>query len=282
MIRAESTKKIFFITNMYAKANQRSAIEDSLKDETGIDVRIFDVSWILDQIFSNGYEQLAIDTLSIETEWSRRKELGSNDYARTLRLNELKARINTEIDESKILFHQLHWLLEAAILSKELENPPFETKGLFDRAVAASKKYGNSHHQFEAHYHYAWAAYWWLEDMDLFRIHLGFCFEMAIEIGNSGQWGRTVSLLGLYSSHCRRIGDDEALTDYETLATKSRSNLLKLALQDERPSNSIMSKAYIELLDLQTIKSTDCASVIFSSLLEIVKEGEALVGFPFN
>jgi len=57
-------KKAFCITNQFAKSNQRSELEDSLKAETGIDVRILDISWILDKIFTNGYEQLAIDTLS--------------------------------------------------------------------------------------------------------------------------------------------------------------------------------------------------------------------------
>lgn len=59
-------KKAFCVTNMYTKANQRSELEDSLTKETGIDVRILDISWIMDQIFTNSYEQLAIDTLSID------------------------------------------------------------------------------------------------------------------------------------------------------------------------------------------------------------------------
>lgn len=67
-------KKAFCITNRYAKANQRSEVEDSLKNETGIDVRILDLSWILDQIFKHGYEQLAIDMLSIDVDW--RREIG--------------------------------------------------------------------------------------------------------------------------------------------------------------------------------------------------------------
>ncbi|WP_205620232.1 hypothetical protein, partial [Salinivibrio socompensis] len=113
-------KKAFFVTNMYTKANQRSELEDSLREETGIDVRILDISWILDQIFSNGYEQLAIDCLSIDIDWRREIEIGVNDYARNLRLNELEELIKNEVDTSKVLPHQLDWLLEVAVLSKEL------------------------------------------------------------------------------------------------------------------------------------------------------------------
>jgi hypothetical protein len=266
---------------MYTKANQRSDIEDSLKEETGIDVRILDISWIMDQIFSNGYEQLAIDALSIDIDWRREIEVGSNDYTKTLRLQKLANDIKDEINASEILLHQLDWLLEVAVLSKELENPVVETKGLFDRAVVASDKFGRSYQQFHVHYQYAWAAYWWFEEIELFREQLRFCVDLAKKIGQSGQWGSVVSLLGLYSSHSRH-SKNESLADYETLASETKNILFGLAEKDERPSNALMSKAYVELLNLQSIESVDQATEIFSSLLSIVKDGELLVGFSFN
>ena len=274
-------KKAFCVTNMYTKANQRSDLEDSLKKETGIDVRILDISWIMDQIFSNGYEQLAIDALSIDIDWRREVEVGANDYTKTLRLQKLETNIKNEINTSEILLHQLDWLLEVAILSKELEKPIVETKGLFDRAIMASEKFGGSYQQFHAHYQYAWAAYWWFEEIELFREQLHFCIDLAKKIGQPGQWGNVVSLLGLYSSHSRH-SKNESLTDYETLASEARNVLVALAGKDERPSNSLMSKAYIELLNLQSIESADQATEVFSSLLSIVKDGELLVGFSFN
>ena len=274
-------KKIFCVTNRYAKANQRSDIEDSLTKETGIDVRILDSSWILDQIFNNGYEKLAIDTLSIDVDWRREIAIGSNDYTKTLRLNEIEKDINEKINASEILPHQLGWLLEFAILSKELEKPIIETKGFFDRAIVSTEKFGSSYYQFNAHYQYAWAAYWWFDDITLFQEHLRFCIDLAKEIGQSGQWGEVVSLLALYSSHCRS-SENENIVDYESLSNEAKSILLCLAEKDERPSNALMSKAYIELLNLQSIESVEDAKEIFSSLLLIIKDGELLVGFSFN
>ncbi|USD22571.1 hypothetical protein MJO52_05410 [Microbulbifer variabilis] len=274
-------KKVFCVTNMYTKANQRSDLEDSLKKETGIDVRVLDISWIMDQIFSNSYEQLAIDALSIDVDWRREIEVGANDYTKTLRLQKLENNIKNEINTSEILPHQLNWLLEVAILSKELEKPVIETKGLFDRAIVASEKFGSSYQQFNAHYQYAWAAYWWFEEIELFREQLHFCVELAKKIGQSGQWGNVVSLLGLYSSHCRD-SKSESLANYESLSSEVKNILICLAEKDERPSNALMSKAHIELLNLQSIESTDQATDIFSSLLSIVEAGELLVGFPFN
>lgn len=274
-------KKAFCVTNMYAKANQRSELEDSLREETGIDVRILDISWILDQIFSNGYEKLAIDYLSIELDWRREIEIGVNDYARNVRLNELEELIKNEIDTSKVLPHQLDWLLEVAVLSKELEKPSIETQGLFLRAIKAAEKFGTNFHQFNAHYQYAWAAYWWYEDIAIFGDQLSSCLKIAKGIEQSAQWGDTVSLLGLYSSYYRG-SEGESDLDIESLLLEANGELDKLAKKGERPSNSLMSRIYIEVLSLHSIKNIDQASAIFSSMHEIMKEGEKLVGFSFN
>jgi len=273
-------KKAFCVTNMYAKGNQRSDVEDSLSKETGIDVRILDISWILDQVFKHGYEQLAIDALAIDIDWRREVEVGASDYSKNIRLKEINNNIREKINTSKILPHQLDWLLEEAVLSKELENPFIETQGLFDRAIKASKKHGTKYHLFTAHYQYAWASYWWYEDMELFEDNLLKCIEFAKDIEQSSQWGNVVSLFGLYSFYHR---DDENKSEADVVPMQAdiKEVLLQLSLRDDRPSNSLMSRAYIELIDLLSIENTDEASTMFSSLLSIVKEGEYLVGFPF-
>lgn len=273
--------KTFCITNQYAKANQRSDVEDSLAQETGMDVRVLDISWILDQIFQHGYEQLAIDVLSIDIDWRREVEIGPNDYSKKNNLQKLKEDITKELNASDIKPHQLDWLLEEAVLSKELEYPTIESQGLFDRASRAARRFGNSFHQFRAHYQYAWAAYFWYEDMPLFEEQLQCSFDMAKSIDQSGVWGDIITLLGLYTHYCRTEKDDENLavcpfrTDTETFLTK-------MVVDDARPSNSLMARAYIELLKLQTLCSTDEASAIFRVLLKIVQEGEQLVGFSFQ
>ena len=273
-------KKAFCITNMYTKANQRSELEDSLKKETGIDVRILDVSWILDQIFTNGYEQLAIDTLSIEVDWRREIETGANDYSRNIRLRELEQDINNEINVSQILPDQLDWLLEVAVLTKELEKPLIETQGLFSRAIKSAERFGFSYNQFNAYYEYASAAYWWFEDIDLFGKQILQCLRLAKEIDQSEQWGRAVSLLGLYCSYCRNTKKKNTL-DIDSLLLEARNGLNKLAGKDDQPSNSLMARAYIELLNLQLLEDIDQAPEIFSSLLMTVRESENLVGFSF-
>lgn len=274
-------KKAFFVTNMYTKANQRSEIEDALSQETEIDVRILDISWILDQIFKNGYEQLAIDTLSIDIDWRREVEVGASDYAKNIRLNAIKNNIRENIDPSNILPYQLNWLLEEAIISKELEHSSIETRGLFERAIKASELHGTKHHLFSTYYQYAWASYWWYEDMVLFENLFFKCIDVAKEIDQSGQWGDIFSLLCLYTAH---IKNNNIKPSEMIINARAEINeiLNKMSLRDERPSNSLMSRAYIELIKLQDFKDIEEVENIFSELLTIVKEGECLVGFPFN
>jgi hypothetical protein len=51
-------RKAFFVSNQYIPDKQRSALEDELTNEFGIDVRTLDRNWILDRVFSNHREHL--------------------------------------------------------------------------------------------------------------------------------------------------------------------------------------------------------------------------------
>ncbi|ALS33054.1 hypothetical protein PTRA_a1913 [Pseudoalteromonas translucida KMM 520] len=273
--------KAFCVTNRYAKSNQRSQLEDELFKETGIDVRILDVSWILDQVFKYGYEQLAIDSLAIDVSWRREVKVGVQDYEKQARLKELELIIRDKVNPSKISPHQLDWLLEIAVTSKELEQPQIECQGLFERAVNAAERFGGSHKQFNAHYQYAWAAYWWFEDFHLFQNHLIKCIELAEKIETSVQWRDVLSLLGVFIGYKRHNQEAENLTT-NPLITKIKTAIQELSEHDELPSNSLMCKVHLEMLKLYTINDLDEASDIFADLLHIVEAGEFLVGFPFS
>tara|TARA_R110001583_G_scaffold42556_16_gene135432 strand:- start:1530 stop:4811 length:3282 start_codon:yes stop_codon:yes gene_type:complete len=273
--------KAFYVTNQYIKSNQRSDVEDELAKETGIDVRILDRSWILDQVFSLGLELMAIDTLGIEVDWRREVQTGTADYARELRLKEIEEHIKSGVNSSEISTEEVSEFLEAAILSKELENPEIETRGRFDRAVKAAEKFGTVFQQFKAHYQYAWAAYWWFEDFYLFREEFLSSLEVAQELDHASQWGDIVTLFGLYSSAFRiRMQGDKA--ELESLRDQARTALDSIVDMEERPSNSLMGEAYIQLMNLHSLEAPEEADPIFASLLEIFRKGEGLIGFAHS
>lgn len=274
-------EKAFFVTNQFAKSNQRSAIEDELTKETGIDVRILDRSWILDQIFSLGLEEMAIATLGIEVDWRREIQVGAADYARKLRLREIEENIKAQVNFSAVSTEEVSEFLEAAILSKELESPEVETRGRFDQAVAVAEKFGTVFQKFKVHYQYAWAAYWWFEDFELFRAEFLYCLAEAQTLDLASQWGDVVTLFGLYSSAFRIRGQGEE-KELESLREKIRAALDSIVGMDDRPSNSLMGEAYIQLMNLHSIDALEDADPIFSSLLEIFQRGEKLIGFAHS
>ncbi|WP_269901055.1 hypothetical protein [Paenalcaligenes faecalis] len=277
---ARGYKKIFCITSCYTKSNQRSDLEDSLSKETGIDIRILDASWIVDEVFKNKLEKLAIETLSIDIDWQRKVKQGANDYEKTSKLNELNKLISSEIDVTNITPNQLDWLLEVAVLSKELEKPRLEVQGLFERATKAAEKFGFSQKQFDARYQFAWAAYWWFEDYELFYDNLLICVELAKKICISVQWRDAVTLLGIYISQ-QRHSSVKGVLHNDSIIQDAKKCIEALAEVKERPSNSLMSKINLEMLSLYCINDIDSASEHFTNILGIVKEGENLIGFPF-
>ncbi|WP_252316461.1 hypothetical protein, partial [Acinetobacter baumannii] len=187
--------KVFCITNQSIKADQRSKLEDELTKQYSIDVRILDLSWILDQIYKNQLEFLAINTLSIPTLYKREIELSADDYQKQKELDRLNKLITEKIDASRITTQQVDYFLEVAILSKELEKPIIDTQSLFDRAIRVAKKFGTSQQLLEASYQYAWAAHWWFEDYSLFESNLELTFENLAENTNSESWEKIVNLL---------------------------------------------------------------------------------------
>src|SRR5258708_5130359 len=44
-------KKAFFVTNQYVRDKKRAETEDDLRTKYGIDLRILDLTWILDEVF---------------------------------------------------------------------------------------------------------------------------------------------------------------------------------------------------------------------------------------
>jgi len=272
-------KKAFCITSQYAKASQRSDLEDALTEETGIEVRILDSSWILDEIFKNKLEQLAIDELAIHVDWRREVKVGANDYAKSERTKEIEEVIKSEVDPSNIGVYQIDLFIEQAVLTKELEKPRIESEGLFESAVRIAEKFGTPYSRFDVHYQFAWAAYWWYEDISLFEEHVQKCILYAKEINMSGQWGDVATLLGLYTTYSR---DGEINLDLPALKNEVIEQLNEMVCADHRPSNSLMARVYIEVLNLHSIKAAEDASIIFTKLLDIVKEGEKLVGFSFD
>jgi len=274
-------KKAFFVCNQYVKSDQRAKVEDLLANETDLDVVIFDLSWILDQVYKNKLEELAIETLSIPVVFRREKQLGRNDYTKTQELNELNSKIKKDIDPQNITIEQVSWFLDVAILSAELEYSEIEVEGLFERAIKVAGKFGNNQQLLDAHYHFAWKSHFWFENSVNFEENLHLAFRAIEDSTSSTKWEMVVTLLNVAVGHAKIKG--KALSDdLSVIKQKTVGTLTSIAEDDTKPSNSLYARTQLAMFELQSLNSIEDAESIFKSLHNIVKESQALVGYPFE
>ncbi|OBU32964.1 hypothetical protein [Photobacterium kishitanii] len=271
----------FCITNQYAKSNQRSELEDSLKKETGIDVRILDISWILDQIYKNELENLAIETLSMPVQFKRERSVGNNDYQKQKELDEIQGKINTNVNPAKITTDQVDYFLDVAMLSAELDKPVFETQGMFDRAIRIAKKFGTKQQLLDAYYQYAWKSHFWLEDFEIFEENLSEAYNCAQLSSSATKWESVVTLITVHRTYIK-FNKITPTIDIEAIEKSTLKQLQTIASNEAAPSNSLFAKTQLVIFELNKIKSIEESAPIFEELFAILKQSERLVGFPFD
>ncbi|MBQ0266744.1 MULTISPECIES: hypothetical protein [Providencia] len=272
--------KVFCITNQYAKSNQRSDLEGELSKETNLDVRILDINWILDQIFKNNFQYIAIEELAIKTSYKSEFNLGYNDYKKKIKYDELNQLINKKINPSEITIKEVSLFLDCAILSAELENPIHETHSQFLRAIKIAKKFGTVQQMLEAYYQYAWKSHFWLEDFETFEENLNNVYKTINLSSNSSKWEYLVNLVSVNKAYLRTTGVTPSI-DIESIEKDMLEKLNLIGDDSSRPSNAMYAKTQILIYQLQnTYKDTQCIS-IFENLLNILKESTSLFGYPF-
>jgi hypothetical protein len=157
-------KKIFFVTNQFVSDRTRAEVEDELRKKHGVDIRILDRTWILDRVFSNKREALAIDALKIKADVRVQRRLGPLDFKRERELEEVEATIKEAAEHGRKTPALVDDCLRAVELARELELPRTDVEGRLVRLKRVAEECGTDHQRFLAEYAWAWTAFWWFED----------------------------------------------------------------------------------------------------------------------
>lgn len=274
--------KVFCITNQLIKANQRSALEDELSKQYNIQVCILDLSWILDKIYKNKLENIAIETLQMPTNFKREVKLSADDYSKKQRFDELEYQINSKIKPDNISHNQVGIFLEVANLSKQLEQPVFQTQGYYARAINIAKRFGTTNQLFNAYYSYARASYYWFEDLDLFKNNFISIYELITESSNSILWDDFVTLLTIYMTEMYIKTNKEGIQD-DSIIVHTINQLKDISKDKSRPSNSLQAELSLAKIELMMFfQNHEKIDEIFCRILNVCANGEYLVGFPFE
>ncbi|HEX9220845.1 MAG TPA: hypothetical protein VF858_10215, partial [Gemmatimonadaceae bacterium] len=160
--------KVFFVSNQFIKDKTRAEVEDTLRQKHNVDVRILDRTWILDRVFTNHLEELAIEELGIRV--ARRPEAvkGPLDAERERELAELEQRITTAAHEGRFTLQFVDDAIDAAKLARNSEPPRTDVEGRLLRAERIAKEHGTTHQRLVAAYERAATAFWYFEDYNAF------------------------------------------------------------------------------------------------------------------
>jgi len=242
--------KAFFVSNQFISDRARSAAEDALSKKHGIDVRIFDRSLILDRVFGNRLEQLAIDELKLTIAIRHEIRKGPLDTVREQDLQHIEERIATAIQEERRTPVLVEDCMEVAELARGLERPCTEVDGLYTRAVRMAKQFGTPHQLLKSFYEHAWTSFWWYEDYYQFIELYGEVEKLATGSRNAFElelWNNLHTLLYM-AIHDGNL--DEKTIDLKGRTATLLTELNRLAKEQERPSTALQARTLRLLLRL--------------------------------
>jgi hypothetical protein len=272
--------KAFFVSNQFIRDKVRAEVEDTLKKEHGIDVRIFDRTWILDQVFNYKFESIAVDRLQIKTEIRRQERKGPRDTERQQDFDAVEAEITAAIQEGRQSTALVDNGLLSANLARGMERPRQVVEGLYARAERLASEYGTAHQQLLCAYERAWTFYWWYEDYNSFLQQYNE-FERRAEGSQNPYklelWFNLFSCFHVIAQSQAAAGQVDSKPRAELLLR----SLATVAQQDERPSASLHAQSlalHVRMLTAKPVEHDD----LLGHLADVVQKAEGLIGFPFE
>jgi hypothetical protein len=275
--------KAFFVSSQYIPDKQRAAFEDELTKKFDLDVRILDRNWLLDRVFTNHRELLAIEHLRIAVSVRPETTIGPLDAQRDRDLNDLDARIGTGLAEGKEGFQLVQDCIQAALLSRALDRPRTETDGRFARADRVAGKFGFPQQRVECLYQRAWTAFWWHEDYSQFADLYGEVEEYVSGTTNPHDLGRLANLWFLLKSAVVKGRLDSSKVSLPTRTDSLRHQLAALSKEPNAPSASLHAETLLLKMELALqLGSGESIDPLMSEFKDVVIRSEGLVGFPFQ
>ncbi len=155
-------KKIFFITNQSIKNDKRLEYQDNKKKETGLEIIIFDKTWILDKALKP--KNIDLTKILNITQPLQENQIGPNDLKKQIRIEEIQKKLDDYSAQKIVNQEVIDLSIESAILSRDLEENEVIVTDKFSRALRLAKEKNNSVAQKEILYDLAWYYHWWIND----------------------------------------------------------------------------------------------------------------------
>ncbi|KLA55425.1 hypothetical protein XEUV685_12910, partial [Xanthomonas euvesicatoria] len=269
--------RIFCVSSRFIKNSLRAQLQDDLSKKHGIKVTIYDRTWLLDKTLQPKNQHLAIDHLGLTGNIESKIQIGPFDADKQIQLTEIESQIDKIEDPGHLTLSQVDLYTKRAIICKELERDAAAVEHQFNIAVRIAKKFGTHRQHFDALYQLTWAAYWWLENTELFEESFEKALGVAQETENVEVWERVVTLFNLVVTTHR---DGKCTLDVDSLETTIRERLNLIANDADMISGALQAKTSLALLDLLVAENEEQANNTFRSLSKIADSAHKLIGYP--
>jgi hypothetical protein len=275
--------KAFFVTNQAVKASTRAKLEDDLCSKHGLEVRILDRTWILDCVFGNGHQDLAIDILGVTALSSHQQRLGSQDRDNQEDLAALEERIETASRNGNLDPVLVDDALNAADRTRNLEKPAMQIEAAYQRAERLASRCGSQRQRVEVAYQLAYTRYFWLEDFQGFVEQYAVVEKRALGSRNIFDLERLYTLWTcLFSAVHSKLIALNAVTLKEFTATLTKE-LDRLVDEEDRPSTSLQAKTFlIEMRLLQSRFINEPVGEQLRALTDVIQRSAGLVGYSLR
>jgi hypothetical protein len=274
-------QKVFFVTNQFVSDKKRAEVEDKLGQKHGADVRILDRTWILDRVFSNKREALAIDELKITTEVRVQRRTGPLDLQKEEELQELEALIQRAVREGRKSPGLIDDCLRAVELARGLELPRTDIEGRLVRLKRVAEECGTPHQRLLAEYAWAWTAFFWFEDYSVFLDHY---LEAEKRASGTTNVYELELLFNLWCNLQMAVHRANISSDAANLPERTKiltTPLDRMQHEEERPSSALQAETLLLLMALIQ-SSPEQAHDWFRKATSVIDRSAGLVGFPFE
>jgi hypothetical protein len=278
-------KLIFFITNQYVSDKKRSEVEDKLRKQYRIDIRIFDRGWITKCVFENNRVRLAIDSLRLTGfDEKQHKQTGPRDAERREELKALEQQISDPNRYIGVEYQLAEDCLQASLLARNLELPRVEVEGRFQRTTVIAERVGIRQQILRVAYARAWTAHWWYDDFDELNRLYDTVGKFAIGTGQAVDLELLCNLWMLMNTAIAIKKLDPEKAQFESRTNTLKTELERLAADKRRPNNALQARTSRTLMDLAWFAVRDPKKIdkVLDALREILVESEGLGSYPLE
>lgn len=262
--------KIFFITNQPIKNDKRLEYQDNKGKKTGIDITIFDKTWILDKALND--KNLDLLKIINVTQPLKEKQIGPNDLKKQRRIEEIEKKLQ-EYSSKKIINQDVIDLsIESAILSRDFEDEETIVVGKFQRALRFAREKNNIIAERNILYNLAWYYNWWINDDVNFEEYYE---KYQEEVIKDKKIEEILNLANLWTlAFTRKNRDKELVKDN----TYTLLNLLEEKEKSQSRVTQLEAKKRICIIKIVLEENIDEQ---FDNLIKIVEEATKFKEYDF-